>query len=131
VFKKSWITALIIPRTVDVLGSGCFASCKSLDLVVFEAGSRLRKIESKGFQKTAITEIVIPKCVVLIGVMCFAACQSLTAIAFEAESQLKRVESQAFAGTAIPSVILSETIQSLSADAFEWTAHFHYGGRGS
>jgi hypothetical protein len=68
------MTALIIPRTVEVLGSGCFASCKSLDSVVFEAGSKLRKIESKAFRKTAITEIVIPKYVVLIGAMCFAAC---------------------------------------------------------
>jgi hypothetical protein len=88
---------------------------------VFEAGSRLSKIESKAVRKTAITEIVIQKCVVLIGAMCFAAYQSLTAIAFEAELQLKRVESQAFAGTAIPSMVLPETIQSLLADAFEWT----------
>jgi hypothetical protein len=120
-FRKSWVTTVIIPGAVEVLGSGCFASCEALESVVFEPGSRLSMIESKAFKKTAITKIVIPKCVALIGAMCFAACQLLAAVAFEGKCQLRRIESQAFAGTAITLEMLPETIQSLATEAFDST----------
>jgi hypothetical protein len=38
---------IILPSSVEVLGENSFYNCKSLSLVRFESGSRLRGIESE------------------------------------------------------------------------------------
>jgi hypothetical protein len=46
-FSRS--SSVMIPRDIEILGSGCFSACYLLKSVSFESNSRLRRIESKAF----------------------------------------------------------------------------------
>jgi hypothetical protein len=39
----------LIPMNVEILGSKCFSSCKSLSSITFESNSHLTRIESEAF----------------------------------------------------------------------------------
>jgi hypothetical protein len=54
-----------IPCDLEILGSGCFSSCKSLLSVSFESNSRLRRIESKVFPRL-LDRITIPSAVLFV-----------------------------------------------------------------
>jgi hypothetical protein len=60
-FLRSSLRSILIPRTVEILCSGCFSSCKSLTSVTFESNSRLSGIESETFSLSSLQSIVIPR----------------------------------------------------------------------
>jgi hypothetical protein len=51
----------LIPRNVEILGSKCFLSCKSLSSITFESHSYLTRIESEAFSFSSLQSIVIPR----------------------------------------------------------------------
>jgi hypothetical protein len=50
-----------IPRTIEILGSSCFSSCKSLLSISFESNSGLKRIESSAFSSSSLQSIEIPR----------------------------------------------------------------------
>jgi hypothetical protein len=44
-FQESGLIEIVIPSSVEVLGVNCFAECKSLSSITYEAGSRLREVD--------------------------------------------------------------------------------------
>jgi hypothetical protein len=60
-----------IPKSVEIIGDGCFGYCRALGEVTFERGSRLREIGNRVFNGTALKAIEIPEEVELMGVRCF------------------------------------------------------------
>jgi hypothetical protein len=44
-FSGTDLVEIILPASVEVLGEGCFAECRSLSWVTFESGSRFLGIE--------------------------------------------------------------------------------------
>jgi hypothetical protein len=50
-FRGTGLVGIILPSSVAILGEGCFAECKSLSSVTFEAGSPLLGIEREVLQK--------------------------------------------------------------------------------
>jgi hypothetical protein len=45
---------VVIPRDVEILGEGCFASCISFSRISFEADSRLAPIEAEAFSHSSL-----------------------------------------------------------------------------
>jgi hypothetical protein len=84
-----------IPNNIEILGSRCFSSCKSLSSITFESNSRLTRIESKAFYESSLQSILIPMNVEMLGSKCFSYCYSLSSITFESNSRLTRIESEA------------------------------------
>jgi hypothetical protein len=49
----------LIPRNVEIVGSYCFSSCKSLSSITFESNSHLTRIESEAFSSSSLQSILI------------------------------------------------------------------------
>jgi hypothetical protein len=95
-FSESSLQSIIIPRTVEILCSGCFLSCESLSSISFESESRLTRIESGAFLFSSLQSIIIPRTVEILCSKCFSRCRSLSSISFERESRLRGSESSSF-----------------------------------
>jgi hypothetical protein len=59
-FRASGLRSIEIPSSVVVLGKMSFDSCKSLESVTFETGSRLERIEKSAFNGSGSKSIEIP-----------------------------------------------------------------------
>jgi hypothetical protein len=70
----------LIPKNVEILGSGCFSSCESLLSIRFESYSRLTRIESEAFYESSLRSVLIPSNVEILGLKSFSLCNSLWSI---------------------------------------------------
>jgi hypothetical protein len=109
-FANSSLQSIVIPSSVEILGSSCFGECESLSSISFESNSRLIRIESNAFSKSSLQSIVIPSSVEILGSSCFREYKSLLSISFESNSRLKRMESQAGCGCHLSIVIPSAVV---------------------
>jgi hypothetical protein len=66
-FSHSSLASIVIPRTVEIIGSSCFSDCTFLSSVSIESGSLLRRTESFAFSFSSLPSIVIPRTVEIIG----------------------------------------------------------------
>jgi hypothetical protein len=76
-FSNSSLPSIVIPRTVEIIGSSCFSSCNSLSSVSIESGSLLRRIESFTFSNSSLSSIVIPRTVEIVHGSAFSYCKKL------------------------------------------------------
>jgi hypothetical protein len=74
-----------IPRTIEILGSSCFAECQSLSSISFESNSVLKRIESSAFYASSLQSIKIPRNVQFIDGSAFAKTK-LESISFSIEA---------------------------------------------
>jgi hypothetical protein len=124
-FLFSSIRSILIPNSIEILGSGCFCRCELLSSIIFEAHSRLICSESNAFFCSSLQSIEIPRNVQFIDgcafdflalssislepgnekfvpeneivrSSCFADRESLSSITFESNSQLAQIESRDF-----------------------------------
>jgi hypothetical protein len=56
----------MIPRNVEILGSGCFSNCELLSSITFESNSHLTRIESEAFDGSSLQSILIPSTILFI-----------------------------------------------------------------
>jgi hypothetical protein len=105
-----------IPADIEILGSSCFAFCKSLSAISFECNSRLTRIDSEAFASSSLQSIVIHRSVEILGSSCFEFCESLSSISFESNSRLTRIESGAFPAS-LPILQLPSSILFVAHDA--------------
>jgi predicted metal-binding protein len=103
-------------RDIEVLGSHCFASCKSLSSITFESNSRLTRIVSFAFSLSLLQSISIPSNVEILGSNCLSCCHSLSSITFESNSRLTRIESFAFPFSPLQSILLPSTILFVASE---------------
>jgi hypothetical protein len=80
-----------IPRTIEILGSFCFASCQSVSSISFESGSQLKRIEAFAFLSSSLQSIVIPRSVQFIDDSAFEETK-LNLISTEAGNDIFHVE---------------------------------------
>jgi hypothetical protein len=90
-FLYSSLQSVLIPSTVQIIGSSCFSSCKSLSSISFESNSRLARIESKAFCESSLQSIVIPKNVQFIDGSAFRDVR-LSSISIESENERFAIE---------------------------------------
>jgi hypothetical protein len=107
-----------MPSTVQILGSDCFLSCKSLSSISFESNSRLTRIESEAFSYSSLESILIPFDIEILGSSCFSCCHSLSSLSFESNSRLTRIESHAFSSSSLESIVILRNVQFIDGSAF-------------
>jgi hypothetical protein len=82
-FSNSSLQSIFIPKNVELLGSRCFYTCKSLSSITFESNSRLARIESEAFSNSSLQSILSPSNVEVLESKCFSGCNSLSSITFD------------------------------------------------
>jgi hypothetical protein len=83
---------MLIPRSVEIIGRGCFGSCSSLVTISFELESQLKRIESFAFSDCEqVKALSVPSSVEFIGDMCFHQCACLTDFTIASPSRLRRL----------------------------------------
>jgi hypothetical protein len=91
------LKSICIPASVEILGDHSFANGHSLEIVTFESGCEVRRIESHAFlQCWALKSICIPASLEMVGEFAFQHCNSLENISFESGSKLSRIEQSTF-----------------------------------
>jgi hypothetical protein len=110
-------STIIISSDIEILGSSCFSSCKSLSSISFESNSRLNRIESNAFSSSSLKSISIPRNVEILGSSCFSDCKSLSSISFESNSRLNRIESEVFRGSSLESISIPQNVQFIACNA--------------
>jgi hypothetical protein len=117
-FSCSSLSAIEIPRDVEILGSLCFSFCKLLSSVSFELNSQLARIESDAFSYSSLKVIEIPQNVEIVGSsgsLCYA---FLSSISFDSHSRLTRIESKALSDSSLDSIERPPAIQFIDGSAF-------------
>jgi hypothetical protein len=107
-----------IGRNLEILGSKCFSSCKSLLWITFESNSRLTRIESDAFSYSSLQSILIPRNVEILESECFSHCKSLSSIIFESNSCLTRIESKAFLYSSLQSILIPRNVEIIGSKCF-------------
>jgi hypothetical protein len=92
---------IIVPASVEALGSGCFSVCGSRFSVTFESWSRLPRIAKQVFIRTDLIEIIFPSSAEALGDECFSDCRSLSSVIFASESRVGGGGQNAFSGLPI------------------------------
>jgi hypothetical protein len=116
-FEGVHIISMLIPRSVEVVGCRCFASCE-LCRVECEAESRLVRIEQSCFSHATISSITVPASVEILCDSCFAGCQ-LEAFIFEQNSRLVRIERSCFAKALITAICIPRSVEILGDLCFQ------------
>lgn len=108
---------IILPESLELLGSGAFDSCKALKKVTMQ-GSALRELTKEVFRNCiSLEHITIPESVRKIGKECFAHCTSLQQI--DLPSELKQLGIDVFSEcSALKSVTLPKGVKSIPGQCF-------------
>jgi hypothetical protein len=89
---------VLVPRAVEVLGNSSFESSNYFERVVFEDGSKLRRIGCSAFLGCEfLTSITIPASVVTIAESAFKECGGLAECLMDENAVLVQIEDGAFA----------------------------------
>lgn len=81
-FAGSKVERVVVPASVQELGSWAFRSCGQLEEVVFQPGSRTRVIEAYCFIKSGLTRVEVPASVAVIEDGAFWGCKKLSKVVF-------------------------------------------------
>jgi hypothetical protein len=109
-----------INRCIEILCEECFARCTSLENLIFESNSELRRIEENAFLSCkSVTLICIPASVEILCSQCFGCCSCLRTVTFESNSQLRRIEASAFDSCSqLQSICIPPLVEILSDRCF-------------
>ena len=116
-FANSSLESVVIPETVEIIGSSAFAGAEKLSRVEIRDG--VESIENHAFASCmALTEIILPATLESMGGSAFRDCTSLRSVTFREGA--KTVGSSAFLNcTALTDVKLASTIQTIGSQAFQ------------
>jgi hypothetical protein len=103
---------IVVSKSILEIANFCFAMCKTIEEVTFEAGSSLTRIGNSAFAESSIRSILIPKSVEFIGAFCFHRCRSLRTIEVERPSSLIQIEDSAFVDTQIAHIEIERLSES-------------------
>ncbi|MDR1267089.1 MAG: leucine-rich repeat domain-containing protein [Holosporales bacterium] len=92
---------LTIPPNVQVIVVSCFENCAPLEVVDFENGCRLERIEERAFANSGLLSVRLPASTTVIGSECFYNCTSLVSFAFEGGSWPQTIGEAAFDGVPV------------------------------
>jgi hypothetical protein len=82
------LKSISLPSSVEILSRECFSGCTSLDSLIFESGSELKRIEAKAFARcSSLQSICIPQS---LNALCksWALGSSLQTVVFESAASL-------------------------------------------
>jgi hypothetical protein len=112
------ITAILIPRNVEIPCSFCSSFPQSFSSMSFQSNSPFIRIESSAFAGSSLQTILIPCSVKILCSSCFSFCESLSSISFESNSRLTRIESSAFSYSSLQSIVIPLNVRFIDGSAF-------------
>ena len=81
VFNAVNIQSIVIPASVETLGSKAFIDCKALETVTFAQGSRLTAMQERAFENcTVLKQITLPASLTDLAPFAFYSCDDLTQV---------------------------------------------------
>ena len=110
-FEGVGITSIIIPDSVEELGSGCFKGC--LSLVDISLGNKLTQISEECFKNCSALELIsIPKNIVNINASAFENCNNLNVLNIDSMPLLETIGNNAFKNcSSMTSIDLSKAVK--------------------
>lgn len=111
-----YLKTIVIPDTVQVIGSGAFEGCEALENI--DLPKSIKSIGGYAFKRcVSLKSITIPNAVDSIGLACFKDCKSLESITMP--SNLKVIYDSAFEGcSSLKEIILPNGITTIWDKAF-------------
>jgi hypothetical protein len=111
---------LCISSSIDVLGDNLFQGWASLDLIVFELGSRLTSIPRQCFLNcSSLKSICLPPQVEKVRAESFRYCQSLEWVGIDSVSAMPLIQRQAFHYCiALRSISLPQSLETVCTHCF-------------
>lgn len=115
-FDSMAITSVVIPDSVQEIGSGAFYGCAALTSVTM--GNSVQKIGRSAFEYCrALTAITIPDSVKEIGYYAFDGCSALTSLTIG--NSVTEISSDAFRGcSSLIAIIIPASVQWIGSGAF-------------
>jgi hypothetical protein len=116
---------IVIPASLTVLTKDFFQNPESVDVVTFEAGSQIRRLESGTFAHCiSLTSICIAASVEFLDTKCFRVTYDrsrtpLKTVTFEAGSHLREIAPDAFSGCLrLERICIPASVEKLGALSF-------------
>ncbi len=116
--QASMLKEIVIPSSVEEIGSAAFEECSSLQKVTFEKNSPLERIERNTFLSCEMLEtVVLPEKLNFIGRYAFMGCGMLKEL--ELPDSMEEIGESAFSGCkSIDELVLSPSVYSVGSSAF-------------
>jgi hypothetical protein len=120
-------TEVLIPKEIVVLGPSCFEGAK-VESVMFEAESRLTRIDDLCFSECPLNKLCIPSLVESLGRYCFSGGSDRSwrvkmskagSLTLENASRLERIEQYSFQFCSIQFLCIPRSVVVLGRSAFE------------
>ena len=110
------LVSVVLPATLDYVGSGTFENCYSLENVVIPEG--IESIQFKAFKHChSLKEVTIPSTVAWLSDETFAYCLALETV--NLSEGLEKIEDGVFAGCeALKALVIPRTVESLGQHVF-------------
>jgi hypothetical protein len=114
------VREVIVRATVEMLGKSCFEKCKHLERVVFENGSKLRRIGPCALSGCEfLASIAIPALVDIIEDEAFKDCPELEYCLLDENGSLVRIGKEAFAKcSSLRFIEVPKSIESIGQNCF-------------
>jgi hypothetical protein len=111
---------IVLPASVEVIGSSCFEGCDNLEVVSFASPSKLREIGSSALSELpGLCSITLPASLEVLGEHCFSNSRSLGRVAFERGSKLRKIEENCFYRVSrMESITIPASVQVLGSCCF-------------
>lgn len=122
---KQDVSKIIFHSGVTTIEADAFRDWKNVTDVVFEAGSRLERIQAHAFADTALREFVAPKGLKEIGAGVFAGCKSLKFVRLN--ENLEKIGGEgdgAFQNSGVEKVYMSSNLKEMAQNTFTGCANF-------
>jgi len=124
-FLRKEIRNITIPDSVETIGEGAFAYCKSLSSVNLGENSGLNSIKDGAFLNSSIRSINIPGSVKAIGREAFRNCGNLNSVNFGENSHLNSIGNSVFLGSSIRKITIPDSVQTIGETAFAYCKYLN------
>ncbi|MCL1857665.1 MAG: leucine-rich repeat protein [Oscillospiraceae bacterium] len=115
--NKTTLTSVVLPSTLEIMGSNVFSGCTNLSYIGFNDG--LETIGNNAFTNCrSLTIVQLPNTVKTIGSSIFSGCTGLTTVSLP--NTLTTIESYAFSGcTGLVSLTLPDSVTTMGYYVFD------------
>lgn len=118
-FYGTKINRIVLPESLEYIGSNSFGQCKELTSVTFEGESKLKKIMGHAFSYSNLQTFDFPQSLEYIQCEIFEGCQSLQPVHFPENCKLTEITSNLFRKLNIQSIVIPASVKYIGTTAFE------------
>jgi hypothetical protein len=111
---------VVVPKEVQIIGKSCFEGCNRLKRILFEEGSKLRRIDRAALSHCdSLRSIAIPESVKVVEEAAFKDCAELESCSISDSATLETIKQQAFSGClSLMSFYIPRTVQTIGENCF-------------